>query len=544
MTATKNRHPILKNNSKPKVFMMRPFCFSRRSKAVVLVIGVIVLFVLGDQGECLGDNEALEQLLKVFEQKGLLTPAEVGVVKKSLAREREAAAKREKELQGKEAELVKREEELRKREQTLREGEPPAPERAALSGEAKVAEAEQKTKITYQDGLRFSTDEPEFSLRLGGLLQADYRYFDYGEADADKNKFDIRRARLVIEGTALKYFGYKFQYEFQGAESRNLLDAYADVHALKAASFRIGQFKEPFGLEQITDVRNRVFAEPSMGFYLTPNRDVGLMAHGSLWADSINYGIGIFNGDGPDDTAGGDEDSPQVTGRMVVAPFRSMSIPLLEYLQFGGSYSHADIDRNNVRINVKTAGLTTFFDVASSAKFNVIRDADSASRYGAELGWAFGPFALMAEYIRFDFKDVRTSAERFDIELRDYYVAMLWMITGERPSFLHGVFQPIKPERSVFQGGWGALGLALRYDSFEADEGVYNVLVTAGESARKVEAYSIALNWYLNAFARLIIDFTRSNFDEPLLIARDPLTGTAVFSDHETVLTGRLQFQF
>jgi len=515
-----------------------------RSRTFALSIAVIALFLVGSQGVCLGDSRAMEQLLSVFEQKGLLSPAEAGAVRKSLAEEREAAAKREKELEQKEADLVKREEELRKREQSFRDEESTAVKKDAVPGEARAAEAEQKAVITYRNGLRISSDVPEFSLRLGGLLQGDYRHFDYGEEDPDKNKFDIRRARLLIQGTALKYFDYKFQYEFQGPESRNLLDAYADVHALKVASFRIGQFKEPFSLEQTTDVKNRVFAEPSIGFYLTPNRDVGLMAHGSLWAESINYGVGIFNGDGPDDTAGGDEDALQVTGRLVVAPFRSMAIPLLDYFQVGGSFSRANIDRNNVRVNLKTAGLTTFFDVSSTAKFRVIRDADSSSRYGAELGWAYGPFALMAEYIRFDFKDVRTSAEQFDIELRDYYVAGLWMITGEKPSFRRGVFQPIEPKRSVFQGGWGALGLALRYDNFEADEGVYDVLITAGESVRKVEAYSVALNWYLNAFARLIIDFTRSNFDQPLLISRDPLTGTALFSDHETVLTGRFQFHF
>jgi phosphate-selective porin OprO/OprP len=510
-----------------------------------LVTGILALFVLGVQGECLGDSQALEQLLKVFEQKGLLSPDEAGTVRQSLAKEREATAKREKELEAKEADLLKREDELRKREQTLRQKEPTVSERDDLAGKAKGAAAEEEAKIIYQDGLCVNTATPdEFSLCLGGLLQGDYRHFNYGDADPNKDRFDIRRSRLIFKGRALKYFDYKFQYEFQGAGSRNLLDAYADVHALKAASFRIGQFKEPFGLEQSTDDRYRIFAEPSIGFNLTPNRDAGLMAHGSLWTDSIYYGIGIFNGDGLDDTAGGDEDSPQVTGRMVVAPFKSRSIPLLEYFQVGGSFSYANMDRNNVRINLTTTGLTTVFDVASAAKFRIIREADSASRYGAEMGWAFGPFALMAEYIRFDFKDVRTSAEQFDIELRDYYVAILWMITGEKPTFGRGVFQPITPERSVFQGGWGGLGAAFRYDSFEADEGVYDVLITAGESVRKVEAYSVALNWYLNAFARLIVDYTRSNFDVPLLILRDPLTGTAVFSDHESVLTGRFQFQF
>ena len=510
-----------------------------------LMLAFLAFGLMGIHGECRAENEALEHLIRLFEQKGLLSTSEAQFTREKLAEEQQKSMKMEKELDEKEADLIRRERELDKREDTLRQRLATGSEPFKGSEEVVAPSSEKKAAITYDDGLVIGTYEPyQFSLALGGLFQGDYRHFDYGEADSNKNKFDIRRSRLIVKGRALKYFEYKFQYEFQGAGSRNLLDAYADVHALEVASFRIGQFKEPFSLELATEVRNRIFAEPSMGFYLTPNRDVGLMAHGSLWADTINYGIGIFNGDGLDDTAGGDVDSPQVTGRMVVAPFRSSSIPLLEYLQFGGSFSYANADRNNVRINLTTAGLTTFFEVASAAKFRIIREVDSASRYGGELGWAFGPFALMAEYIRFDFKDVRTSAERFDIELRDYYVAALWMITGERPSFRHGVFQPIEPERNLFQGGWGALGLAFRYDSFEANEEVYDVLVTSGDSVRKVEAYSVALNWYLNAFARLIVDFTRSNFDVPLLIFRDPLTGTAVFSDHESVLTGRFQFQF
>jgi phosphate-selective porin OprO/OprP len=221
-----------------------------------------------------------------------------------------------------------------------------------------------------------------------------------------------------------------------------------------------------------------------------------------------------------------------------------MNIPALENLQFGGSFSHADIDRNNVSINIKTPGLTTFFSVASAAKYRIIRDADSCDRYDVELGWAYGPVALMAEYARVYYDNVRTSAEQFDIDLDARYVSFLWMITGEKPSFRQGVLQSIEPEHGVFQGGWGALGLALRYSAFQTDEGVYQYLVTQGDSVRKADSYSIALNWWLNRFVRLIIDYSRTDFDSPLLIARDPLTGTAVYSDHENIITGRFQFQF
>lgn len=57
-------------------------------------------------------------------------------------------------------------------------------------------------------------------------------------------------------------------------------------------------------------------------------------------------------------------------------PFRNRNIPLGDNFQFGGSFSYNDADRNDVAIQAVTPGLTPFFDVASRAKFNIIRDAD------------------------------------------------------------------------------------------------------------------------------------------------------------------------
>jgi phosphate-selective porin OprO/OprP len=268
------------------------------------------------------------------------------------------------------------------------------------------------------------------------------------------------------------------------------------------------------------------------------------MAHASILQDRINYGIGFFTGDGLDDSTGGDVDSPEFTGRIVFAPFRDGRVPVLNDFQFGGSFSKADIDRNNVDIHLSTTGLTSFFDVASRAKFRIIREAEDLRRIGTEVAWACGPFALMGEWIRVDFGDVETSADQFDIELKDYYIAFLLNLTGEEPVFKNGILQPIKPSKGILDGGWGGVGLAFRYDHFEADESVYEYLIEKGDSIREAKGYSFALNWYLDAYARLVFDFTRTDFDTPLLIYRDPLTGEAVYSDREDVLTGRFQFQF
>jgi len=533
-----------------------------RSTHRVLVLLCCVLF--GITGVSQGEDLALEKLLEVFEKKGLITASEGKMIRDAMAEDQERLLRRERDMDERERALTGREQELKEREGALgrqeeevvsQKGETPPPKAMPPDVKAGVQEISGPEETlgphrlslegADKDGLCLSTGEPgQFSLCLGGLLQADYRYFDYDDEDPEENRFDLRRTRLLVTGEALGRYEYEFEYEFEGAEARNLVDAYVDAHLFPFASLRIGQFKEPFSLEYCTLDSLGFFAERSMGFYLSPRRDVGLMAHASLWGDRINYGLGIFNGDGLDDTQGGDVDSPEYTGRCVFAPFGNREMPWSDSFQIGGSVSYAEIDRNNVEIQVKTAGMTTLFDVASRGKFNIIREADNRFRYGAELAWTRGPVAVAGEYFHLFYEDITTSAERFDFELEDYYASLLWMVTGEKPTLRNGVFQPIKPNRSLWEGGLGGIGLAFRYDSFEADDIAYDVMIQEGDSVREADAYTIALNWYLDESVRLVLDATRTEFDRPLLIDRDPLTGDAVYSDREDVFTGRFQFNF
>jgi len=531
---------------------------------MAVMIGVIcILVTMGAVNQTFAGNKALEQLLQIFEKKGGLTAKETQAIRDTIKKE-------ETRFQERDRSLMEREQHVLERERALLEKEAEAgpviaspveekleaaawteaDHKAKAPGDTTSEKAEQRKgiplEVSYRDGFRLSTKDPDdFSLTLGGLLQVDYRYFRYENEDPNKNRFDIRRARLIMKGRILRHFDYKFQYEFSGAGSRRLLDAYVDVNAIPYASFRVGQYKSPFSFEQVTPDSNLFFAERSMGFYLTPGRDLGLMAHHSLWDDRFNYGIGFFNGDGPDDTVGGDVDSPQVIGRVVASPFKHLEDgSFIQGLQFGGSGSYGNIDRNNVQATIRTTGLTKFFDVASSAKFAIVRDVDKLTRYGAELAWPYGPFLLSGEYIKAKFSGVQTSSNRFDVGLRDYYVSFLWMVTGENPVIQKGVLQPMRPKRSLWQGGWGAFGLAFRYDSFEADPAVYQYLVEPGDSVRKATGYSFAVNWWMNPYARLLIDLTRTKFDRPLLIMRDSMTGTSIYSEWEDVVTARLQFQY
>jgi phosphate-selective porin OprO/OprP len=475
-------------------------------KCVCLLVLLLCGLIPGMNRISLADERALEETLELLREKGVLSTEEVESIKKSMSDSRGRPLERQKEIEEKE------------------------------TGQA---------GDTYQNRFCLSPlKEDSFSLCLGTLLQADYRYFDYKGKDPAKNKFDLRRVRFLLRGQVFDDFTYKLECEFEGAGSRNLLDAYTDIRISPGMVFRVGQFKEPFSLENFTKDKDLFFAERSMGYYLTPQRDVGFMAHGSLSEDRINYAIGIFNGDGQDDVQGGDVDAPEFCARLVLTPLNNTQrIPIADYLQVGASFGYARIDRNNVNIHVKTTGLTEFFDVASQAKFNIIREADYRRRTGAELGWANGSLAFMAEYIQLSLHDVETSADKFDIDLKDAYGSFLWMITGESPTFQDGILQPVKPLKGISQDGWGGIGLAFRYDKFRADGSVYDYLVNAGDSVREAEAYSVAVNWYLNSNTRVILDGTQTTFDRPLLVDRDSLTGETIYSDREEVVTVRFQLE-
>ena len=465
--------------------------FIKLERVGITVFLSLSLFLVSN-GVSNAEGQALEQLLDLLRKNGAISNEQAASLKETLAKDRKSLLDREQALEKRERALLQREKALEAEEEartSVREGiapkvippavAPPAKGKADLKPpKAEGAEPVQKVsggekefplKAVFDDGFYLRSREKDmFELRIGGLLQTEYRYYNYdSNADPAKNGFDIRRARLLLAGRFYERFSYKFQYEFQGTGSRNLLDAYVDARICPFVSLRMGQFKEPFSLEQYTSVKNTIFSERDMGWYLAPHRDVGFMAHASFWKDRLYYGVGIFNGDGMDDAVGGDCDSPEFTGRIVYAPFRNMGLPLWNGLQVGGSYSYAKADRNSVKVTVKSNGLTTFFDVNSAAKFNIIRDVDARTRYGAELAWAYGPFLLWGEYINLQFSDVETSSSKFDINLKDYYGAIMWMVTGEEPTLKKSVIQAIRPHRSLFQGGWGAVGVAFRYDRFK-----------------------------------------------------------------------------
>lgn len=390
-----------------------------------------------------------------------------------------------------------------------------------------------------------SEEEGGMELRLGGAFQSDYRY--YAEDERSDNRFDIRRARLRFNGQLTRYVRFGMEYEFQGNETDNLIDAWGEVGP-QAMALRFGQFKEPFSLEWQSRDKAQLFAERSMGYFLGPRRDIGLMLHGALFDASFHYAVGLFNGDGDDGSTGGAEhDEPELAGRIAATPFKLLSNPL-KSLQFGVSGSYAEIDTINVNLRVQSTGMvgtdSYLYILSHNTKFGVIQQVGQRLRLGAEAAWAVGPVLLQGEYIQLKYTDIQSAgANPSEAEFSSWYGAVAWWLTGENPSLEGGIVQPIYPLRffNPEEGTWGAFCLAARLEHFTGDEQWINP--TANTSVKEADAATIALNWVLYPMCRVILDFTHTELSEPIRVRVLP-DGSIDYVDEENVVTLRFGIDF
>ena len=391
-----------------------------------------------------------------------------------------------------------------------------------------------------------SEEEGGMDLRLGGAVQADHRH--YLEEERAANGFDIRRARLVFRGTLTRWFRFGMEFEFQGNETDNLVDAYIEgVNGLQA--LRFGQFKEPFSLEWVTADKAQVFAEKSMAGSLCPGRDVGLMLHGRLMSDRLIYGVGLFNGDGDDGSTGGNEqDSPEITGRLVAMPFRLSSNDWISNWSVGGSAGFAKIDTLNVRLKVKSTGMAAgdlnVYDLSHNTKFGVIQDVDSRMRAGFETSWARKQTGFAAELIHLKYKDMEpVGRPPSNADFFAGYLAFFWNLTGEPVSFANGELQPVYPHTffNPDNNTWGAVSLGARIEHFKGDQDWINP--AAHVSVRKADALSLSLNWVPFPMCKAILDYTHTRLSDPVKV-RILNDGSVDYLDRENVVTTRFMVDF
>jgi phosphate-selective porin OprO and OprP len=161
------------------------------------------------------------------------------------------------------------------------------------------------------------------AVEISGLVQAQ------GEAGGavdsrfpEEDRFLMRRARITATGALTQAFDYKVELDLGGSLSpgsdlrAQLTDGFVTWRRFSQATLRLGQFKTPFGYEQIYSDSRLLTPERTLASdRLTLGRQVGLQLAGELLDERLAYSLGAFNGSGANNNFN-DNDSFVVAGRL------------------------------------------------------------------------------------------------------------------------------------------------------------------------------------------------------------------------------------
>jgi len=242
------------------------------------------------------------------------------------------------------------------------------------------------------------------ALQLGGMVQVQSEAGDQGDARfSDGNdRFYLRRARLNAAGRFLEEFNFRAELDLAGSLANTtafraqLTDAYVNWNRFDSANVRVGQFKTPFGLEQLYQDSQLTFAERSLvSDRLTPGRQLGAQAGGEYWFDRFNWAAGVFNGNGINQNFN-DNDRFLEVARVSVAPVSG---------RYFDQPSRWTIGIDSFRSRDANVSMATEFGIdstpTSAAKDNIFAGVRRGIGYDSQV--QFGPFEAWGEYLQVTF---------------------------------------------------------------------------------------------------------------------------------------------
>ena len=407
-------------------------------------------------------------------------------------------------------ELKERVEDLEQRLETTPTVDPVITERIDKI-ETSLADKREKAandfRVYWSDGLRFETEDKNVRLRIGGRIHNDWYWFDESR-DLKRTLGNVddgvifRRARLYMSGEVGEHLRFQAQYDFADGDA-DFRDVYMELANLPVAgNLRFGQFKEPFGLEELMSSNNITFierAQPTSVF--APSRKTGVMLHNAFLDNRITGAVGVFR-DTNDYGNRARDGKYNVAARVTGLPWYEDGGKQLVHL--GIAYLYRNLD-GEFRVNVRPEAQLTprFLDTGLIL-------ADNEHRLGLEAAALYGPFSIQGEYMM-----SRVDTEFLGNRTIDgWYVAGSWVMTGESRSYStsSGTFGTVKPKNNFKltgeNQGFGAWELALRYSELDLNDGGRNGIRGGAE-----DTLTLGLNWYLNPNARIMFNYMHTSVD-------------------------------
>ncbi len=273
----------------------------------------------------------------------------------------------------------------------------------------------------------------EYKLTLGGYIQANFETGDVSAfegrfgATVLKDRFRLRRARISLSGDFAEMFDFKIEGDLEQSDAaitalRSVnpangatttvstgnrtefsgTDVFINYHGIPALNVKVGQYKAPFGLENLTPDTLIYTIERSLPTgAIVPERQIGVMLWGKplasaapAYKDFVTYYAGAFNGNGRNFN-NNDNNEFMYVGRLELQPWQGQLAGQEATLKLGGDYFHS---RDDVGTNI-SPGLNLKVGPDGSLSSFSLTSADERNAFSFDAWLKIGPFDLIAEYL-------------------------------------------------------------------------------------------------------------------------------------------------
>ncbi|MCW6508056.1 OprO/OprP family phosphate-selective porin [Lichenifustis flavocetrariae] len=358
-------------------------------------------------------------------------------------------------------------------------------------------------------GIGYATDDKAMQFRIGGRYQEDFssastsprlrstRTTPLVGADG----IDSRRAFVEAYLTLNNGLSAVFQYDFANA-TQPIQDGVLSYHAPNTnVIYTIGNFKEPFSLNQLISDNNTTFTERSLMDGLAPARNFGgaIATYGDQWTATGGVYAGNANNTLTDNGFSG-------TARVTYAPILEKT----QLLHFGIAGSYRSLDQ------AATASFNSRpEDFLERALVNTgtLTHADSIERINGEAIYQFANMRVQGEYT---YVNVSGQSGTSDRSFQGGYVEGAWVVNGAgRP---YRVAAPYGSEMAVLQGvqvedfqrvsngGFGVFELGVRYSALDLNDRGPRVLAQRANGGSEQDL-TAGLNWYPDRNIRMMADY-------------------------------------
>ncbi len=398
---------------------------------------------------------------------------------------------------------------------------PPNPAPSARFDSPATLESK-KANVKFGPGFELRTDDDEYIFQFHNLTQFEYRgYQQYGQG-AVRDSFLFPRQWFMFSGRMTRPIGY-FVSLANGFDSVTMLDAFLDFEFDPRFRIRAGRYKTPFTYEFFVDpIQGLILPERSIFFNnFGQNRDLGVMAFGRLFNNTLDYATGIFNGSRNGYVAVAD--SKYITSFLNWKPFNNAEGSILENFNIGGSV----FGGNSAQLPVPQV-LRTIVPTAGNAVAGVpflafnsnVREAGMKTFWDLHSAWYYRSLAVIAEWGS-GFQDYAINpklAYRTHLPVHGWYVQAGYLLTGETRSNV-GIVKPRRPfNLKSGSFGLGAWELTGRYSALDIGNEVFtNGLADPNLWANRVDIVDVGFNWHINQYLKFLFDWQHSMFNEPVL---------------------------